>query len=462
MRDFLPSSYRRFLVWLGGVLLLISICHLFFVKLPFADGNIWLSLAWAFYSCHLLSLFLVVSYLRHPIKQVERQLYRLQQNIYDKDYVQQSVPVYNELGKNLTLLGQKLAVFEQKYSHQKSQLDLLLRHLSVGVLVLDARGQVTLASQSMQLYFPDSQLTGETFVQINKTAELNLLIQEVSDRKVMLNQEIDIYFPEERTVDVIVSPVLQGAKLTQLLLLFYDVTHLRRLEQVRQDFVSNVSHELKTPVTSIKGFAETLLSGAKDDEAVRDQFLTIIYQESQRLQQIVQDILDLSRLEQSPSAILEEEFTIGELVSDLSASLSGQLFAKELEFTCVDNLSLPYLGDRGKLSQVLLNLLTNAIRYTDRGGQIRVILSQEKTDVKIEVADTGIGIPEEELDRIFERFYRVNKGRSRQTGGTGLGLSIVQSLLLAMDGRIEVASQVGHGSQFTVYLPMTKRNESNT
>lgn len=244
------------------------------------------------------------------------------------------------------------------------------------------------------------------------------------------------------------SPVLQGQTLTQVLLLFYDVSHLSRLEQMWQGFVSNVSHELKTPVTSIKGFAETLLAGAKDDDAVRDQFLGIIHQESQRLQDIIQDILHLSRLEQAPANTVEEEFSVEELVSELAVSLSGQLSEKGLTLTCVNHLSSLYRGDRNKLSQILLNLLTNAIRYTDRDGQITVTLSQTETEIKVEVADTGIGILEEELERIFERFYRVNKGRSRRTGGTGLGLSSVQILLASMGGRIEVTNQVGRGSQF--------------
>lgn len=202
MKDLLPRNYCRILVLLGGLLCLASLGLFFFAKEVFVVWKSWLLLAWAFYLCHLLGVWWIVNRLYHPIKQVERQLSRLQEGNYDADYVQQLVPIYNQLGKNMALLGQEVAILEQEHGQQQAQIELLLRHLSVGVLALDLRGQVTLASQSMQAYFPESDVVGEAFIQLNKTAELNRLVQEVYDRKVTLHQEMDFYFPEGRWMSV--------------------------------------------------------------------------------------------------------------------------------------------------------------------------------------------------------------------------------------------------------------------
>lgn len=453
MRDFLPRSYRFVLVSLGQLLLLATVLAWFF------EGKIWSVLAgflpwfWLVYLSHLLGLLAITRRLKHPVGQLESLLEAFGQSNFQRDHVAQAIPIYNRLGRSLGDLGRQLQLSQQEAAQGQEQMTVLLSYLAVGVLVLDNRFTIQLASQSMRDYLPGQGLEGQPFWQVNRTAELNHLLDRVYTSQTAQSQEVFLYSPSERVVEVSASPVVREGRVSRILLLFYDVTHLRKLEKMRQDFVTNVSHELRTPVTAIKGFAETLLAGAKEDPEALDQFLGIIDKESNRLQAMISDIFYLARLEQGQLEEHHDLVDVGGLAQDLAVSLYQALTSKGLTFQLVNQLTGPVKGDRGRLYQVLNNLLTNAIRYTEPGGQIGLTLTEQADQVLLAVSDTGIGIPDHELERIFERFYRVNKGRSRQTGGSGLGLAIVSQLVETMGGQIEVSSQVGQGTTFTVYLP---------
>jgi two-component system phosphate regulon sensor histidine kinase PhoR len=242
---------------------------------------------------------------------------------------------------------------------------------------------------------------------------------------------------------------VRAAGANSAVLVLHDITELRRLERVRRDFVANVSHEFKTPLTAIQGFAETLLSGALDDKTNRKRFVEIIREHAWRLARLTDDLLKLSRIE---AGRLELEFRPVRVQALVNGCVETARFKAETKGLRI-NVELPdglplVRADGAQLGEVLQNLIDNALQYTPRGGQIDVSASANGNSVTFTVADTGIGIPESDLERIFERFYRVDAARSREAGGTGLGLAIARHIVDAHGGRIWVESAVGQGSRF--------------
>ena len=240
-----------------------------------------------------------------------------------------------------------------------------------------------------------------------------------------------------------------------LVVILHDITEVRKLEGLRRDFVANVSHELKTPITAISGFAETLLEEEADqDKALRRSFLTIILNESRRLNRLVNDLLELSKIESRQVETKLADVNLGQVAAIAIETLRHQAENKGVELTKAgDDVSIK--TDPDAIRQILLNLLSNAITYTPPKGHVTVEIKREPEAVKLIVSDTGIGIPKADMERIFERFYRVNKDRSRQSGGTGLGLAIVKHLVEQLNGQVTVESELGKGTVFTVSFPDT-------
>jgi len=249
-----------------------------------------------------------------------------------------------------------------------------------------------------------------------------------------------------------------------LLLVFVDVTDIRRLERVRTEFVANVSHELRTPITAIRGYAETLRAGALNDPSVAANMVEIIFRQSERLSQLVEDLLDLSRLEAKERQLAAEPVALLEAANRASEVVRPKANSKGISLDIRVPANLKASGDERALEQVLLNLLDNAVKYMASGGTVVVIGREENGECVLEVKDSGVGIEARHLPRIFERFYRIDKGRSREMGGTGLGLSIVKHLVAAMKGQVTVDSKPGAGSTFRVKLPRAAapRSEAGT
>ncbi len=239
----------------------------------------------------------------------------------------------------------------------------------------------------------------------------------------------------------------------EILLVFHDVTRLKKLERMRKEFVSNVSHELKTPITSIKGFVEALESGALDDPRQASEFLGIIARQTDRLSAIIEDLLKLSSIENSEGRVEILRQSLLPLLQRVktACAISGSMRNVNIEVICPDDLEAGV--NASLLEEALLNLLSNAVRYSKDGSSVRLGAGMEGKTVKLEVRDTGCGIPREHLPRLFERFYRVEEGRNRDTGGTGLGLAIVKHIVKAHGGTISVESELGEGSTFTILLP---------
>ncbi|EAF3980872.1 PAS domain-containing protein [Listeria monocytogenes] len=345
-------------------------------------------------------------------------------------------------------------MFEIKQNEQR--LNAIVQNLVSGVMLINVDKQVIMTNRTMYQILGETEITGKPFYEVIKSFALSQLIEGTFETKTIQQKEIILYFPREMILDASVSPILgENGEITGIILLLHDITQIRHLENVRSEFVTNVSHELKTPVTALKGFAETLLDGAMYDEVLLKKFLTIIKEESDRLHRLIMDILALSRIEQNPVAENVELVEVDEVIEQSARTIFEMATEKNIQVIIPEKTipSVTIETDRDKLQQILINLLSNAINYTPVDGKVEVKLIEQEAEVIIEVTDNGIGIPAKDIDRVFERFYRVDKARSRHSGGTGLGLSIVKHLVENCGGRIEVESQEEVGSTFRVTLP---------
>lgn len=345
-------------------------------------------------------------------------------------------------------------MFEIKQNEQR--LNAIVQNLVSGVMLINVDKQVIMTNRTMYQILGETEITGKPFYEVIKSFALSQLIEATFETKTIQQKEIILYFPREMILDASVSPILgENGEITGIILLLHDITQIRHLENVRSEFVTNVSHELKTPVTALKGFAETLLDGAMYDEMLLKKFLTIIKEESDRLHRLIMDILALSRIEQNPVPENVELVEVDEVIEQSARTIFEMATEKNIQVIIPEKTipSVTIETDRDKLQQILINLLSNAINYTPVDGKVEVKLIEQEAEVIIEVTDNGIGIPAKDIDRVFERFYRVDKARSRHSGGTGLGLSIVKHLVENCGGRIEVESQEEVGSTFRVTLP---------
>jgi len=331
----------------------------------------------------------------------------------------------------------------------------VMESLESGLVMIDPSGKIVFANQSFKQMFgiQDHDLKKITYQEVTRPYDLRSLVELCKKKEQKIKKEIQIQHPTKRIYEVHLSPILEKEGISVVIAL-YDITAIRGLEQMRRDFVANVSHELKTPITSIRGFAETLLDGELEDVDTSREFLEIIYEESLRLQRLVADLLDLSRIESKKMDLTIEEIPVDDLIHSIVKTMEDQWKAKDQTVTIT--IESPFLVrvDVDSFRQILLNLLANAIAYTPEGGKIEVSASKKGENWLLLVKDTGIGIPLRDQARIFERFYRVDKDRSRASGGTGLGLAIVKHLVDIYKGKIEVQSEVGKGSAFYLTIPI--------
>ena len=328
-------------------------------------------------------------------------------------------------------------------------LETMAREMRTGVLVLDRKGFALYANPFFLKSFPvEGGVEGKSVFECVKSERLLKSVEVFLKNRGGASEDIEIS-DATRHFSVHIVPVKDKADFS-LMLFLQDITEEKRVETIKRDFVANVSHELRTPLASIKGYSETLLDGAMDDRDTLSEFLRVIDRHATRMSRLIDDLLILSRLESHQMTIVSSPIDLGELVSSTAKGFEKQARDKgiTLAVTVPQELSKA-LGDRDRLEQVMVNLLDNAIKYTPSGGKVRVGACQEDGFIRVDVADTGIGIPEADISRIFERFYRVDKARSRELGGTGLGLAIVKHIIQGHNGRLHVESTPGKGSVFS-------------
>ncbi|WP_248930551.1 two-component system histidine kinase PnpS [Paenibacillus hamazuiensis] len=374
-----------------------------------------------------------------------------------------------QLGQAIDRMAGSLQLQMNRILENESRLKSVLENMISGVMMIDRDEKIVLLNRSAEdiLGFSAQELLGKRFNEAKQQFEFTQLIRECIDSREHIRDEMIFYFPTERILEINLSPISQADdEWAGVLIVLHDITAVRRLERMRSEFVANVSHELKTPIAAVKGFAETLLAGALNDKETARSFLQIIFDESERLNRLIGDILELSKIESRRIPMQFSPIHLQTFVSNCMKVMKTEARKKSIDLEMQVDAELYMEADEDRLRQILINLLSNGINYTPEGGRVRVRVEPagisdpgsgdpaEYDRLRFIISDTGIGIPKKDLPRIFERFYRVDKARSRSSGGTGLGLSIVKHLVELHKGTIRVESEVGMGTRFIIELPV--------
>ncbi len=354
------------------------------------------------------------------------------------------------LGETLNLLAARVEETVGELSLDKSRLAAVLDQMAEGVVAVDADGLVLLVNPALSrlLGIDAAQARGRGHLESLRHHGLTELIGEVLHDGQPAARELRLFSSGELVFDAYAAPLQQDGFSSGALVVLHDITRLRRLEQARRDFVANVSHELRTPLASIKGYAETLREGALDDKTHRLGFVKIIEEQAVHLSKLVDDLLDLSSIESGHRPPKLAATDLLALTEDVFRHFAPAAAARGVILTAPSSGPLTALTDAGQARQIIANLIDNAIQYTESGGRVEVALETRGAEVVVSVRDTGVGIPESDLTRVFERFYRVEKARTREAGGTGLGLAIVKHLVEAQGGRVWIESRQPGGSIF--------------
>jgi len=352
-------------------------------------------------------------------------------------------------------MAEQLRLRLEEATHEKERLHAVLNGMVEGVLVVDTGGKIVLVNQRARAFFDvGGPAVSRSVLEVIRNAELDDVLTQAARTDEPVGREIRLAGPGERVLRMhaVRFPAAPAPRMGTVAV-FHDVTEIVRLEQVRRDFVANASHELRTPLTAISGFAETLLASQKLSREDQRAYLEVIDRHAQRLTHIVSDLLELSKIESQKVDLESVSLDVAGLAERLLADYHERFQDKDL-LASVERRGDPVArADARACEQVLINLVDNAIKYTEPGGSVTVRVEAEGNEVAVSVVDTGIGIPPEDRERIFERFYRVDKARSRELGGTGLGLSIVKHLVQNQGGEISVRSTPGQGSTFRFTLP---------
>lgn len=342
---------------------------------------------------------------------------------------------------------------EKKEKAEETEIKTKLLHMSEGIIAFDINGKIDLINPAAKLLLKISP-EDFTFEDIFNKFKLNLNMEKLIylEELASLEQRIDV---EDKTVKVLFSPFRneETNKPEGIIAVIQDITENVQLDTMRKEFVADVSHELKTPITTIMGYADTLLEGEYDKKTEKE-FLNVISSEARRMARLVTDLLDLSRLDNNKKRIKKTSFDLGDLAKECTQKLAIETKKKGHSVECFVTADVPPVyADKDDIQRVILNILTNSIKYTPDGGNIKIYVGFVYSDAYIKIIDNGIGIPEEDLNRIFERFYRVDKSRSREMGGTGLGLSIAKEILDKNGGSIDLKSKVNEGTEVVVKIP---------
>ena len=361
-----------------------------------------------------------------------------------------------QLAESLMEMSEQLEKKIKAITEDKNKMEAILSSMREGVIVFDKNENILLFNSSLyqMLELRSEKYIGKPFWEIISNNEINSILKQTLKKKDSISGQVSLLYPEARIIQIQTSPINDNqGRLLGIVGVFHDISNLKKLEKARSEFIANISHELKTPITSIIGFVETLRNGAVDDLKKRDEFLNIIYSHSQRLNNLLNDILSLSRIEFREIKMNFQPVSVKEILDNAQALYKNKIESKKQSLQVHIPSKLPLVfSDPEMIAQAFSNLIDNAIKFTPERGKIMVKAQETDDFIRTDVTDTGIGMAEKHLSRIFERFYRVDKARSREMGGTGLGLAIVKHIVQANKGRITVDSQPGKGSTFSVFL----------
>jgi two-component system phosphate regulon sensor histidine kinase PhoR len=360
---------------------------------------------------------------------------------------------FDEIAESLNTMSEELKNSIAAHEEERHRLNMILRSIPDALFIADAHGVILLSSLAARKLFGEIALQGKPFIEVVRNSEFLSLVENVQKQQAAGVAEIRIDSPLSQYCVVQVSPLFyREREPSGFIAVFHDITQLKKLEQTRKDFVANISHEIKTPITAIQGFADTLLEGALDDREHAVKFLQTIKANSERINSLVDDLMTISKLELGVIKVEKSSVDIQDVAEHVLTVLRDKAAAKNLT---IKARVLPeprtIEADRDRLIQILTNLVDNAIKFTETGG-VTFGDAQENGKVYLFVEDTGIGIPQKHLPRLGERFYRVDPGRSRNMGGTGLGLAIVKHLVKAHGWDIKIESTHGKGTKVKIFL----------
>jgi two-component system phosphate regulon sensor histidine kinase PhoR len=347
-------------------------------------------------------------------------------------------------------MADKLEFTLNEVTDKQNRLQAILQSMDSGVIAVDRNNKVIMINPYAKKIFGISKdIIGQNLLDNIRDFELeNIFHQSDDDYK-----EIKIVWPKERELRIKTADIINRSEHIGTVAVVQDITEVKKLENMRTQFVANVSHELKTPLTSIKGFAETLKY--VDDAQTKEKFLNIINEETERLTRLITDILILSHIEQQ-TVLKKEKINVNKIVEDVYNLMKNTADVKKIKLSIEQDKVNTLIGDTDRFKQMLINLVDNALNYSETGDSVCIGTEGKADGIILWVKDTGVGIAKEQIPRIFERLYRVDKARSRSKGGTGLGLAIVKHIVLKFDGKISVESKLGVGSKFIIEIPYSK------
>ena len=411
-------------------------------------------MAVAFVLVIILAYFLaqrISNYLVEPINEMTFATERIANGEYTRRVNIRRDAELGKLGMNFNNMAGRLENTFLENQEKQNRLEAILKSMNSGVFAYDNQDHIIMINPfCKELFGIFGDVIGKNIYDIKEFRDLIFTLETEKD-----TVEVRIEKPIRRDIRI-KSAEIFGERVSKVgtVVVLEDITDLKKLEKMRSQFVANVSHELKTPLTSIKGFAETLKS--VKDEDTRNKFLDIINDESERLTRLINDILTLSTIEQT-KIVKHEEIDVVKETEKVYHLLLPKAESKNVRLNFKYSESIIVHGDRDNYKQLVLNLVDNAIKYIKESGEVNITLDRFEEEFRLVIEDTGLGIPQKHLSRIFERFYRVDKARDRSMGGTGLGLAIVKHIVLSMDGTIDVESEVGRGTRFTILIPIENR-----
>jgi two-component system, OmpR family, phosphate regulon sensor histidine kinase PhoR len=409
-------------------------------------------------------LALLFSYwLTAPIKKMEKFTEKLRQGHPSGTIFLKTSDETKKLADNINYLVDELKNQLKSANEEKAKLVTAFSSMTEGILILDAGDRIEVVNPSLGnlLASQYGDIKGKTLMEAFRNVELQKAFLQFRATKQSVSQEITLGNIEPVILNISVSTVEGSSAEEKNMIIFHDITRLKKLERVRADFIANVTHEIRTPLTAILGYLETIKDGTIENKDQERKFMEIIINHAQRLNRLVEDLLTISKIELGEMNFHFEQVSLSDIITNVIPLIEPKANLKKIK---IDNRIADKLqsitADKDKLIQVFVNILDNAVKFTQDAGEITIEAAEDaaKDGIAVSITDTGIGIPESEVARLGERFYRVDKTRSRDLGGTGLGLSIVKHLMIAHGGQLEIASQLGRGTKVSLHFPLEHSN----
>ncbi len=425
-------------------------------------GKVYQSIFLAIMIVSALSLLiaLFISYrLSEPIRMMERFTERLRHGEPSGNIILHTADETKKLADNINYLVEELQNKIRLAQEEKSKLMTALTSINEGVLILNNDERIEFISPALAdtLSGEYGDVTGKTLMEAFRNVELQKAFQTFKQTRNQVSREITLGITESVIMKVSLSQVQGFPGEEKIMVVFHNITRLKKLETIRTDFVANVTHEIRTPLTAIIGYLETLQAGALKNTDDASRFIDIMLKQAQRLNRLVEDLMTLSKIELGEVLLRFEDVSLHDVADNVIALLEAKTTAKKILMENRLSRDLPPVkADRDRINQIFVNVLDNAVKFTPETGQITLEGAEKEGFVVVRISDTGVGIPRDEIQRLGERFYRVDKTRSRELGGTGLGLSIVKHLMLVHGGKMEIESQLGQGTKVSLFFPVQK------